>query len=256
MPCSPQVDNGYDISDYKNVDPQFGTVEDVDELLAECKKRDMRVLFDLVINHTSNQHPWFKESRSSKDNPKADWYFWRPAKKGPNGERLPPNNWQAVFGGSVWEWDETRQEYYLHYFCPEQPDLNWELEEVRKAAYEDAIFFWLKKGVSGFRIDTVNMYSKDTRFEDVEVTDPALEFQPAFHKFSNGPRLHEFLKEMKAVAFSKYDAVTIGELPATPNFHHVVPFVSEREQEPDMVLQFDIASIDASATQSRRDARS
>lgn len=172
---SPQVDMGYDISDYGNVFPPYGTVADMENLIKECHSRGMRVLLDLVVNHTSDQvnmsgcvvslygaltvvqHKWFQESRSSKDSPKRDWYIWRPAKY-VNGVRKPPNNWMSNFGGSVWQWDEKTQEYYLHLFCPEQPDLNWENEETRKAIYEHAMELWLKKGVDGFRVDTVNMY--------------------------------------------------------------------------------------------------
>lgn len=244
---SPQADNGYDISDYTAVDPMFGTLEDVDELIQKAKKLGIRILLDLVINHTSIEHPWFKESRSSRDNPKADWYFWKDARI-IDGKRYPPSNWEAVFKGSVWEWDEHRQQYYLHYFTKEQPDLNWELEEVRQALYKDACLFWLERGVAGFRIDTVNMYSKDIEFPDVKVVNEHLYEQPAGHKFSNGPRLHEFLKEMNSECFAKFDAVTIGELPETPEFHKVLSFVSEREQELDMVLQFDISGIDHNET--------
>jgi oligo-1,6-glucosidase len=155
---SPQVDMGYDIRDYEKVYAPYGTNEDMERLIAETHSRGMRIILDLVINHTSDQHAWFQESRSSKTNPKRDWYIWRPAKYNANGQRKPPNNWRSNFGGSAWQWDETTQEYYLHLFCPEQPDLNWENEVTRKAIYESAMEFWLRKGVDGFRVDTVNMY--------------------------------------------------------------------------------------------------
>ena len=148
---SPQVDMGYDISNYEEIYPPYGTVADAESLIKECHDRGMRLVFDLVINHTSNLHSWFKDSRSSKDHPKRDWYIWRPAKHDGNGQRMPPNNWRAHFGGSAWEWDEISQEYYLHLFCPEQPDLNWESENARNAIYESAVKFWLDKGVDGFR---------------------------------------------------------------------------------------------------------
>lgn len=154
---SPQIDMGYDISDYESVYPPYGTVGDMDNLIKETHARGMRIILDLVINHTSDKHKWFEESRKSKDNPKRDWYIWKPATYDAYGERQPPNNWRSNFGGSAWEWDEHTQEYFLHLFCPEQPDLNWENEETRKAIYASAMTFWLDKGVDGFRIDTVNV---------------------------------------------------------------------------------------------------
>ena len=149
---SPQKDMGYDISDYKDIDPQYGTIQDAEDLIKEVHERGMRLVFDLVINHTSDLHPWFQESRSSKDSSKRDWYIWRPPRY-ENGKRHPPNNWKSYFGGSAWEWDEETQEYYLHLFVREQPDLNWENEATREAIYQTAVKFWLDKGVDGFRID-------------------------------------------------------------------------------------------------------
>lgn len=154
---SPQYDMGYDISDYEKVYPPYGTVEDMERIIAACHERGLRVLLDLVINHTSHEHAWFKESRASKDNPKRDWYVWRPAKYDEQGNRKPPNNWRSNFGGSAWDWDEQTQEYYLHLFTPEQPDLNWENPVTRKAIYESSMEFWLEKGIDGFRVDTVNV---------------------------------------------------------------------------------------------------
>ena len=133
---SPQIDMGYDISDYQKVYPPYGTVQDMEDLFREAHDRSMRVILDLVINHTSDEHAWFKESRSSKNNPKRDWYIWKPAKYDSQGKRKPPNNWRSNFGGSAWEWDETTQEYYLHLFCKEQPDFNWENEEARRTIYD------------------------------------------------------------------------------------------------------------------------
>ena len=152
---SPQVDMGYDISDYKVIDPQYGSIEDVDRLTKELNSRGMKLIMDLVVNHTSDQHDWFQKSRSSKDNEYRDWYIWRPARYDANGNRRPPNNWAAAFQGSAWEWDEGTQEYYLHLFAVEQPDLNWENLKVQ-AAVHDIIRFWLDRGASGFRMDVIN----------------------------------------------------------------------------------------------------
>jgi oligo-1,6-glucosidase len=159
---SPQHDMGYDISNYEAVYPPYGTVKDIETIVKECHDRKMRVILDLVVNHTSDEHEWFKESRSSKTNPKRDWYIWRPARYDQGGKRMPPNNWKSFFSGSAWEWDELTQEYFLHLFAKQQPDLNWENEATRRAIYDSAMHFWLQKGVDGFRIDTANMYSKGT----------------------------------------------------------------------------------------------
>ncbi|SCZ90565.1 BZ3500_MvSof-1268-A1-R1_Chr9g10881 [Microbotryum saponariae] len=240
----PQHDNGYDIQDYQDIHEPYGKVSDIEDLIAGCHKRGMKVLFDLVINHTSHLHEWFQESRSSKDNPKRDWYIWRPAKYDADGVRHPPCNWRGCFGGSVWEWDEKTEEYYLHYFVPEQPDVNWENPTLRKALYENAIKFWLDRGCDGFRIDTANMYSKFIEFPDAPVVDPTTPWQPAPHYFSNGPRLHEFLKEMYEETFSKYDCTSIGELPSTPLIPDILKFVAADAKEFNMVIQFDLADLD------------
>ena len=173
---SPQKDMGYDISDYEDIDPQYGTLKDAELLIEECHKRGMRLLFDLVINHTSDQHAWFQESKSSKNNSKRDWYIWRPARI-VDGKREPPNNWRSYFGGSAWEWDETTEEYYLHLFVAGQPDLNWENPVTRNAVYDSAVTFWLEKGLDGFRIDTVNLYSKEEDLPNAQVRDHTQEFQ-------------------------------------------------------------------------------
>lgn len=240
---SPQIDMGYDISDYESVYGPYGTVEDMEILIRETHARDMRIMLDLVINHTSDQHAWFKESRSSKDNPKRDWYIWKPAKYSSSGERLPPNNWRGNFGGgSVWQWDEHTEEYYLHLFADEQPDLNWESEEARQAIYESAMEFWLKRGVDGFRVDTVNMYSKPPGLPDAPIVDPDSPYQPAHFTYCNGPRMHEFLSEMNAI-LSKYNAITVGELPATPSLEKVLKYVSAEAKQLDMVFQFDVVDL-------------
>ncbi|OAQ60499.1 maltase [Pochonia chlamydosporia 170] len=236
---SPQIDMGYDISNYEDVYRPYGTVEDMEVLIRETHARGMRIMLDLVINHTSDQHAWFKESRSSKDNPKRDWYIWRPAKYSPSGERLPPNNWRSNFGGgSAWEWDEATGEYYLHLFATEQPDLNWENEVTRKAIYASAMEFWLDRGVDGFRVDTVNMYSKPD-LSDAPIVDPKAPFQPAGLLYCNGPRMHEFLGEMNAI-LSRYGAITVGELPNTPDMDRVLQYVSAKAKQLDMVFQFDV----------------
>lgn len=190
--------------------------------------------------HSSFQHAWFKESRSSKTNPKRDWYIWRPAQY-IDGVRKPPNNWQSNFTGSVWEWDEHTQEYYLHLFCPEQPDLNWQNPETRDAIYRSAMEFWLEKGVDGFRVDTVNMYCKG-EMQDAPVTDPRSEWQFAGFQYCNGPRMHEYLGEMNQV-LSKYDAMTVGECPNTPDMSRVLKYVSAKEKQLNMVFQFDVVDI-------------
>lgn len=239
---SPQFDMGYDISNYEDVHAPYGTVQDMEELIHQCHVRGMRVILDLVVNHTSHEHQWFKESRSSKDNPKRDWYIWRPAKY-VDGKRMPPNNWRSNFGGSTWEWDETTQEYYLHLFAPEQPDLNWENEVTRNAIYDSAMRFWLDRGVDGFRIDTVNMYSKGDEMPDAPIVDPHSSVQPASGLFCNGPRMHEFLREMNTKVLNHYDAMTVGELPHTPDPAHVLRYVGSGDKQLNMVFQFDIVDL-------------
>ncbi|GAB7366888.1 hypothetical protein MBLNU230_g1250t1 [Neophaeotheca triangularis] len=238
---SPQIDMGYDISDYQSVYPPYGTLEDCERLISETHDRGMKIIFDLVINHTSDQHKWFKESRSSTQNAKRDWYIWRPAKYDEDGNRHPPNNWRSNFTGPAWTWDEQTQEYYLNLFAPEQPDLNWENEETRAAIYEEAMEFWLRRGVDGFRVDTVNMYSKGDLI-DAPVTQPGEATQFAGMQYCNGPRMFEFLAEMNAV-LSKYDAMTVGECPNTPDMARVQKYVSASEKALNMVFQFDIVDV-------------
>ncbi|CZR67480.1 probable alpha-glucosidase (maltase) [Phialocephala subalpina] len=240
---SPQHDMGYDISNYEAVYPPYGTVADMEELIQACHSRGMKLILDLVVNHTSDEHAWFQESRSSKDNPKRDWYIWRPAKYNEKGERMPPSNWRSFFSGSTWQWDEHTQEYYLHLFAKQQPDLNWENPATREAIYQSAMEFWLKRGVDGFRIDTVNMYSKGTSFPDAPITDPGVFEQPAPGLFCNGPRMHEFLREMNQKVLSKYDTMTVGELPHTPDTAHVLRYIGAGDKQLDMVFQFDIVDL-------------
>jgi alpha-glucosidase len=240
---SPQHDMGYDVSDYESVYPPYGTVADIEALIEACHSRGMRLILDLVVNHTSDEHAWFKESRSSKTNPKRDWYIWRPAKYAEDGTKMPPNNWRSFFSGSVWEWDEETQEYYLHLFAKQQPDLNWENPVTRRAIYNSAMEFWLSKGVDGFRIDTVNMYSKGTAFPDAPIVDEGIFEQPASGLFCNGPRMHEFLREMNQQVLSKYDTMTVGELPSTPDPAHVLRYVGANDRQLDMVFQFDLVDL-------------
>ncbi|KAK9366108.1 glycoside hydrolase superfamily [Lipomyces kononenkoae] len=240
---SPQDDMGYDISDYEAVYPRYGTVEDIDVLIKACHDRDMKLILDLVVNHTSTEHSWFKESRSSKDNPKRDWYFWRPPRYDEKGNRLPPTNYRSYFADSAWTWDETTHEYYLHLYAESQPDLNWENEETRNAIYDSAMRFWLDRGVDGFRVDTVNKYSKHVDFRDAPIVDPSNFIQPATHLYCNGPRIHEFLREMHDQVLSNYDQFTVGELSLTPDPKHVLKYVSASEKQLDMVFQFDMIHL-------------
>ncbi|TRX91096.1 hypothetical protein FHL15_008078 [Xylaria flabelliformis] len=200
---SPQVDMGYDIADYKDVDSRYGTLDDVDTMIAELRKRDMKLMVDLVVNHTSDQHPWFLESRSSKDNPKRDWYIW----KKPREDDAPPNNWASILGEahSAWTYDETTSEYYFSLFTPEQPDLNWENPDVRAAVW-DVMHFWMQRGAAGFRLDVINLISKVTTYPDAEILlDPKYhKYQPAFKYVVNGPKLHDYLKEMNSEVLSRY----------------------------------------------------
>lgn len=239
---SPQVDMGYDISDYQDINEPYGTLADCDELIKQTHARDMKIIFDLVINHTSDLHPWFQESRSAKSSPKRDWYIWKPARYDADGNRRPPTNWRSNFGKPAWTWDEGSQEYYLHLYAAEQPDLNWGNEECRRAIFDAAMRFWLDKGIDGFRIDTVNRYSKNTAFPDAPVTDPTEESQIAYPFFTNGPRLIEYLSELRAV-LDRYDVFTVGELPNTPNVADVLKFISAKEQLLHMVFNFDTVDL-------------
>ncbi|KAI8957352.1 glycoside hydrolase family 13 protein [Daldinia sp. FL1419] len=240
---SPQADMGYDVSDYQKIYAPYGTIGDVDDLIESCHARKMKVILDLVVNHTSVEHEWFKESRSSKTNPKRDWYIWKPPRYDSEGHRIPPTNWRGYFAGSTWTYDEHTQEYYLHLYAPDQPDLNWESESCRKAIYQDTMRFWLERGVDGFRIDTVNKYSKRTEYSDAPVTDPDSPYQPAPEMWCNGPRIHEFIHEMRCKALAPYGAVSVGELSNTPNPSQVLPYVSAAAQELDMVFEFSMIRL-------------
>jgi glycosidase len=229
---------GYDVADYQKIHEPYGSMKDVDTLIERTHALGMKIIFDLVINHSSDLHPWFEESRSSVDSPKRDWYIWRPARYDAAGKRHAPTNWRSNFGGPTWSWDEKTQQYYFHIYAPEQPDLNWENPDCRRALYDTAIRFWLDKGIDGFRVDTVNRYSKRVDFVDAPVTDPADETQLAFHNFTNGPRIHEYISEMRAV-LDEYDVFTVGELPNTPDESDVMRFISAQAKQVDMVFNFD-----------------
>ena len=241
---SPMKDQGYDISDYEDINPNFGNMQDMKDLIAGVHKRGMKIILDLVINHTSDQHAWFKESRSSTDNAKKDWYIWRPPRYDKNGERLPPTNWRAALvGGSAWEWCEERQQYYLHLFLPSQPDVNFECEEARQAIFQSAIVSWLKLGVDGFRIDTVNRYSKRD-FDDAEGHDNDSYFQDAEKHVMNGPRLHPYIQEMRREMdkHAKGELLLVGELPDCTK-DEVLDFVLASRHEISMVFDFDMVKM-------------
>ncbi|MBN8236112.1 alpha-glucosidase [Halobacillus kuroshimensis] len=201
---SPKDDNGYDISDYQDILDEFGTMKDFDELLKEVHKRDMKLIIDLVLNHTSDEHPWFLESRKSKDNPKRDWYIWRDGRGG-----REPNNWESIFEGSAWEYDEETSQYYLHVFSRKQPDLNWENEDVREALYS-MVNWWLDKGIDGFRIDAISHIKKRPGFPDMP--NPKKEtYVSSFDMHMNQKGIHTHLQEFKDRTYDNYDVMTVGE---------------------------------------------
>ncbi len=202
---SPMVDNGYDISDYTAIDPRYGTMADMDTLIAEGKKRDIRIVMDLVYNHTSDRHAWFQESKRSRTNDKADWYIWRDAKE----DGSAPTNWRSIFGGPAWTWCEERQQYYLHTFAVEQPDLNWENPAVRQALY-DAANFWIDKGVGGFRIDAIVYIKKPAVFADGPV-DGADGLSSIHKMIANTPGILDFLHEFRRNVFDGHDIFTVAE---------------------------------------------
>ncbi len=241
---SPHDDNGYDISDYEDIDPTFGTLADIDELIAQLHARGMKLVMDLVVNHTSDEHAWFVDSRSGRDAEHADWYMWRDPRPGAVGGRpgAEPNNWGSFFSGSAWEWEPARGQYYLHLFSRKQPDLNWENPVVRRAVY-DMMNRWLDRGVDGFRMDVINFISKDLALPDGEVLPTG--FGDGMPFFRSGPRLQEFLAEMKAEVFDgrEQDYLTVGEMPdATPEL--AARLTDSRTGQLSMIFQFEHVGLD------------
>ena len=229
---SPDYDYGYDVSDYRAIDEKFGTMEDFERLLEECHKRDLKVIMDMVINHTSTEHPWFKEAVSSPDSPYRDYYIIRKGRKA-KGKLLPPSNWESTFTGSAWERIGDSDEFYLHLFCREQADLNWENPNVRKEI-TDILNFWLDKGVDGFRFDVFNMFSKVYPIRDDDSRDS---FQKGAPFYVDGPRMHEFLKELNQKSFSLYDIFTVGES-FHPSAENAREYVREGNGELDAIFSF------------------
>ena len=230
---SPNADNGYDIRDYRKVMQEFGTMADFDAMLKGIKARHMRLIIDLVVNHTSDEHRWFVESRRSKDNPYRDYYLWRPGKTGAEGKEMPPNNDPSFFSGSAWQKDDATGEYYLHYFAVKQPDLNWDNPKVRAEVY-DLMKFWLDKGVDGFRMDVIPLISKDQSFPDLTPE----QLRDVSKVYANGPHMHEYLQEMNREVLSKYDVMTVGEALGI-SLEQTPLIVSEQRKELNMIFNFD-----------------
>ncbi|MEH7108495.1 glycoside hydrolase family 13 protein [Bacillus sp. JJ1764] len=231
---SPNDDNGYDISNYQEILGEFGTMADFDQLLQETHNRGMKLILDLVINHTSDEHPWFIESRSSKDNPKRDWYIWRDGKEGKE-----PNNWESIFSGPAWEYDEKSNQYFMHLFSKKQPDLNWENPEVRNALY-DMVNWWLDKGIDGFRVDAISHIKKEPGLKDMP-NPTGLKYVPCFGKMMNVEGIHTFLKELKEETFAKYDIMTVGEANGVTadDVKDVELWVGENQGKFNMIFQFE-----------------
>ena len=227
---SPNDDNGYDISDYQAIMEEFGTMEDFDEMLDAAHKRGIRIVMDLVVNHTSDEHRWFMESRSGKDNPYRDYYIWREGKDA----ETPPNNWGSCFGGSAWQYDETTAMYYLHLFSKKQPDLNWDNPDVRKKVF-DMMTWWCDKGIDGFRMDVISLISKTQEMPDGKINGFYGDYGPYC---VHGPNVHRYLQEMNEKVLSKYDIMTVGETPGvTPEL--AKQYAGEDTHELNMVFQFE-----------------
>ncbi|OPA78540.1 glucohydrolase [Paenibacillus selenitireducens] len=234
--ASPNDDNGYDISDYRAIQPEFGTMDDWEALLSGLHQRGMKLMMDLVVNHTSDEHAWFQQSRLSKDNPYRAYYFWRSGQGG-----REPNNWVSVFGGSAWQHDKWTDEYFLHLFSQKQPDLNWNHPKVRQEIYEMMVW-WLDKGVDGFRMDVINYISKDDSLPGIPSYDGGYAWGGEY--FANGPRIHEFLEEMNREVLSRYDMMTVGEMPGV-TVDEAAVFANEAGTALQMVFQFDHMDLDA-----------
>ncbi|QDA73582.1 alpha-glucosidase [Listeria seeligeri] len=231
---SPQDDNGYDIRDYQKIYEEYGDMATFDNLLQGLHDRDMKLVMDLVVNHTSDEHKWFEESRKSKDNPYRDYYFWR--------EENEINNWGSIFSGPAWELDEKTGEYYLHLFSKKQSDLNWENPKLRQDVY-NMMKFWLDKGIDGFRMDVINFISKNTDFPDGPVAEGQI-YGDAGNDFCNGPRIHEFLREMNQEVTSNYDVMTVGEMPGASTTDAQI-YTNPANKEVDMIFTFEHMNLDS-----------
>jgi len=233
---SPDKDNGYDISDYRSIQPDYGTMEDFDQMLEEAHDLGLKIMMDLVVNHTSDQHKWFQESKKSKDNPYRDYYVWRDPVDGHE-----PNNWGSYFNGPTWKFDETTGQYYLHLFAEGQPDLNWENPKVRDEVW-DVMRFWLDKGIDGFRMDVINLISKPEGLPDGKKAADE-RYADVGKVVADGPRLNEFLQEMNRKVLSKYDVMTVGEMPdSTPD--DAIKYTGLDSNELNMVFQFDHVGLE------------
>ncbi len=234
---SPLIDQGYDISDYYQINPMYGTMADFDQLLQKLHAANLKLIMDLVVNHTSSQHAWFQASKQDRTNPYADFYIW----KDPNPDGTPPTNWGSSFGGSTWEYVPQRQQYYLHLFAKEQPDLNWENPRVRQEVYK-IMRFWLDKGVDGFRMDVISLLSKDPQYANSPVS-PHQQYGSYYPGAANGPREHEYLQEMNREVLSHYDVMTVGETPHT-SVQEALLYTQAERHELNMVFHFDHMHLD------------
>ena len=232
---SPNDDNGYDIRDYYRIMKEFGTMDDFMKMLAEAHRNKIRIVMDLVVNHTSDENRWFVESRSSRDNPYRDYYIWRDGT-----DRHEPSNWGSCFGGSAWEYDACTQQYYLHLFSKKQPDLNWENVKVREKIYE-MMRWWLDRGIDGFRMDVISLISKEKNFPDGI---PEINGYASFNEAANGPHVHEYLKEMRKKALSGYDTLTVGECSGV-TLEEAEKYASDDGSELNMVFHFELMDLDS-----------
>lgn len=233
---SPNDDNGYDISDYRDIMDEFGTLADFDELLEKAHEHHLKIMLDLVVNHTSDEHKWFIESRKSTDNPYRDYYIWRPAKE----DGSLPNNWGSCFSGPAWEYDKTTDMYFLHLFSKKQPDLNWDNPAVRQDVF-DMMNWWLKKGVDGFRMDVISLISKEPGLPDKE---PGINGYATFNVSANGPHVHEYLQEMRQKALNNADTITVGECSGV-TLEEAKKYARSDEKELNMVFQFEHMDVDS-----------
>ena len=233
---SPNDDNGYDISDYQAIMDEFGTMEDFDRMLATAHEKGIKIMMDLVVNHTSDEHKWFIESRKSTDNPYRDYYIWRPAKE----DGSLPNNWGSCFSGPAWEYDKTTDMYFLHLFSKKQPDLNWDNPAVRQDVF-DMMNWWLKKGVDGFRMDVISLISKEPGLPDKE---PGINGYATFYVSANGPHVHEYLQEMRQKALNNADTITVGECSGV-TLEEAKKYARSDEKELNMVFQFEHMDVDS-----------